>query len=210
MSKQYDEIMDRIEVTTATRRRILDHLAGCEPEQAKSSNIVKLPLLKRHLTIAACLAVLLVGGLGLPRLLQTAQPANPGVVQTANGIVKVDSAQELSAAVGFEAGTAATLPFVPEQSSYLAYWGELAETVYTGEGQTLTLRKSKGSKDNSGDYNIYNATRETTVGQVKVTMKGNDEGYSLAVWWDKDFSYSVRLSTPVTPGELQGVVEGIG
>ena len=92
-----------------------------------------------------------------------------------------------------------SLPFQPEQTTYLSYWGELAQIQYTAGEASAVYRKSAGDQDNSGDYTPYSAQTQLQAGSRSVTLKGDDTGYVLALWSDGGFSYSIRLSLPLEP-----------
>ena len=115
------------------------------------------------------------------------------VINPGGKITEVTSSEELSEAVGFTVADI-ELPFVPEQRIYTAFGTELAQIQYQGEGQSAIFRKSVGTEDNSGDYNSYPETTEIAAGPVQGTLKGESGTYTLAVWTDGEFSYSLALT----------------
>lgn len=117
---------------------------------------------------------------------QPSEVLNPGA-----DIVDVASMEELSAMVGFEVSGVTGLPFTPEKESYTAFGTDMAQIMYEGDGQTCTFRKSIGSDDNSGDYNAYSAVEEIPAGEVTATLKGATDSFTLAIWSDGAFSYSL-------------------
>lgn len=128
----------------------------------------------------------------------------------ANGMVEVASAAALADAVGFPAAEAAELPFDVEETTYTSYWGELAEICYAGGGQIADLRTSAGTEDNSGDYTDYPAVTELTVGTVTVELRGEAaERYTLAVWTDGQYAYSLRLSDGQSTEVWQRLLAGV-
>lgn len=192
MKKEYDEIMEHIEVTSEMRQRILQHIQeeDISPAPAK---VVSLSVLRRRLSIAACFILLLAGAAALPGLLEhNAEPEPP--VLTVPDIVEAASLDELSGLVGFEVTADFSLPFEAEETTYRAYWGELAEVEYRGGGCTATYRQSLGTGDNSGDYNTYGDTKVITVNGTEVTLKGEDGVYVLALWTDGTYAGSLVLS----------------
>ena len=201
---KYDEIMDKIVVTDEMRKRILDNVASQKPQ-----SVVRFPHMKRYLSIAACFAVLAVVALTVPKITNIAHPDEPDVMAPANGIVEVSSVDELSSAVGFEVSDVANLPFTPSQTVYSSYWGDMAQIDYSGEGQSASFRKSVGTEDISGDYNTYASTVETAVGTADVTLKGDNDLYTLAVWTDNGYSYSLYLSEGITEDRWETIINGI-
>ena len=158
---KYDELMDKIEVTDAMRARILRNVSAAAPK--------KTPV-RRYALLVACLAVVLLGAVCVPKLMDPAPQGEQ--VAIANGMIEVADAAALADAVGFPAAEAAELPFDVEETTYTSYWGELAEICYAGGGQIADLRTSAGTEDNSGDYTDYPAVTELTVGTVTAELRG--------------------------------------
>lgn len=208
MNRKYNEAMEHIEVTPEMRSRILDNIENIDFAEKKRTKIVRFPNIKRFATLAACLAVMLVGALTLPNLLDISN--EPPVIEN-NDIVEVSSVEELSKTVGFEVSEPGNLPFEPESVVYTAYWAEMAEIIYTNDEQTVAFRKGIGSDDVSGDYNSYELTNEISVNDINATLKGNGETYTLAIWTDGEFAYSLSLSEGVGDAEwiemLQTIID---
>ena len=196
MKIKYDEIMEKVEVSGEMKTRILSRLSGIEPAQNPRPKIVNFSARRRYLT-AACLAVLLLGSIALPQLWNSGQPA-PDYVISVPHIAGAASAEELSEMVGFAVTDLPNLPFEIDQAIYTAYGDQLAEITYQGDGQTATFRKSMGREDNSGDYTIYSATVVLQLNGMTVTLKGGGETYTLAVWSDGEYAYSLNLTVGLT------------
>lgn len=200
--------MKHIEVTPEMRSRILGNIENMDFAEKKQAKIVCFPNIKRFATLAACLAVMLVGALTLPNLLNISD--EPLVIEN-NDIVEVSSVEELSETVGFEVCEPGNLPFESESVVYIAYWAEVAEIVYTNGEQTAVFRIGIGSDDVSGDYNSYEFTSEISVNDINATLKGNGENYTLAIWTDGEFAYSLSLSEGVGDAEwiemLQTIID---
>ncbi|MCM1184576.1 MAG: hypothetical protein NC337_14490 [Roseburia sp.] len=192
MGKRYDEVMERIEVTPEMRQRILEHIGQTDRPKGTSRKIVRFPYIKQFAVLAACLVIMLVGALVLPRIYQ--DPDSPDVLMPGDGIAQVFSLGELEERVGFEVAGLSSLPFVVDEIFYTAYWQDLAEVTYCGEGKTVVYRKGADSGDVSGDYNIYESAAEIFVDGIAVTLKGDDGKYILAIWTDGEYAYSVALS----------------
>lgn len=208
MNRKYNEAMEHIEVTPEMRSRILNNIENIDFAEKKRTKIVRFPNIKRFATLAACLAVMLVGALTLPNLLDISN--EPPVIEN-NDIVEVSSVEELSKTVGFEVSEPGNLPFEPESVVYTAYWAEMAEIIYTNDEQTAAFRKGIGSDDVSGDYNSYELTSEISVNDINAMLKGNGETYTLAIWTDGEFAYSLSLSEGVGDAEwiemLQTIID---
>lgn len=198
LKRRYDEVMDRVEVTEEMRRRILGNLR--EMDIPANGRAVRFPNIRRSLSAAACLVILLAGVFAAGRL--AGAPSHEGsYTADGNGIVEMESRERLSAAVGFEVEELETLPFTVEETVYRSYWNELAEITYSGEGRTAEFRKSPGTGDNSGDYNVYPDVREVRHGTLTATLKGSGEVYTLAVWSADGYAYSIRLSGGLSESE---------
>lgn len=161
--------------------------------------------------LAACF-VLLLAGVFYARYFvpgETVDPLPTEGVMMGNGIVEVANADALSEAVGFPVKEAATLSFQVDEVTYTSFWNELAEITYTGEGQAVSFRQSLGDGDNSGNYNVYDKTEIKEIGSASVTLKGDGQTYSLAVWNDETYAYSILVEPGLTVSEWETVITGI-
>ncbi len=202
---KYKELMGSVEITGEMRRRVLENVRAAAPE--RNSKIVVFSARKKIMAAAACLAIVIIGAALLPRFIgNSAGPSN----QISNGIVECASAEALSSAVGFDAPEADSLPFEPENTQYFSYWGSMAEVVYAGAENSATLRKSVGSDDVSGDYNSYASTADIAVGNISAEIKGDlSDAYTLAVWTDGVYSYSLSLDEGVSQTEWREIISAV-
>lgn len=200
---KYDEVMEKLEVTPEMRARILRNVEAQTAQPVNKQN-----RMRRFAALAACLAVLLVGAIALPQ--RTSDPV-PEASETmiANGMVEVTSRDELSKAVGFPVKSAQSLPFFPQDIRYTSYWGEMAQIDYANGGSTACFRQSLGEADNSGDWNEYPALEKLTASGCAVTLKGETDSYTLAVWQDGTYSYSLNLSTGQPASVWREIIEGV-
>lgn len=75
---------------------------------------------------------------------------------------------------------------------YRAMKDGMLEVVYqNGEDQTARIRKAPGAADISGDYSIYAQVDTVAVGDLQVTMKGENNKVALAIWTDGSYTYAV-------------------
>ena len=200
---KYDEVMEKLEVTPEMRARILQNVETQMAEPRKKPN-----RLRRFAALAACLAILLVGAVALPKLISSPAPEESETT-IVNGMVEVASKEELSEAVGFPVKSAQSLPFFPQSIYYTSYWGEMAQIDYENGGSTACFRQSLGEEDNSGDWNEYPAQKSLTVNGCVVTLKGEADSYTLAVWQDDIYSYSLSLSAGQPASVWESIVEGV-
>lgn len=200
---KYDEVMEKLEVTPEMRARILQNVETQMAEPCKKPN-----RLRRFAALAACLAILLVGAMALPKLISSPAPEESETM-IANGMVEVASKEELSEAVGFPVKSAQSLPFFPQSIYYTSYWGEMAQIDYANGGSMACFRQSLGEEDNSGDWSEYPAQKSLTVNGCAVTLKGEADSYTLAIWQDGTYSYSLSLSAGQPASVWESIVEGV-
>lgn len=200
---KYDEVMEKLEVTPEMHARILQNVETQMAEPCKKPN-----RLRRFAALAACLAVLLVGAMALPKFISSPVPEESETM-IANGMVEVTSKEELSEAVGFPVKSAQSLPFFPQSIYYTSYWGEMAQIDYANGGSTACFRQSLGEEDNSGDWSEYPAQKSLTVNGCAVTLKGEADSYTLAIWQDGTYSYSLSLSAGQPASVWESIVEGV-
>ena len=200
---KYDEVMEKLEVTPEMRARILQNVETQMAEPRKKPN-----RLRRFAALAACLAILLVGAMALPKFISSPVPEESETM-IANGMVEVTSKEELSEAVGFPVKSAQSLPFFPQSIYYTSYWGEMAQIDYANGGSTACFRQSLGEEDNSGDWDEYPAKESFTVNGCAVTLKGEADSYTLAIWSDGTYSYSLSLSAGQPASVWESIVEGV-
>lgn len=191
MKKEYDEIMEHLQVTPQMRQRILEHIE--EADLSTPKKVLRFPALKKALSLVACFVLLLAGVMALPQLLSRSEAELPPVLDS-QGIEEVASLEELSKLVGFEIKEDFSLPFEVTERSYVSYWNDLAEIDYAGEGQSAVYRQSPGTEENSGDYTPYSQSVALKLDGRTVTLKGDQDAFPLALWTEGGYAYSLRLS----------------
>ena len=204
----YRELMEQVNLTPEARERILTNVqqADLSPQPEK---VVPFPrrrqTWRRWASLAACLVVVVAVLVAVPLLREQPDTAPP--VQVLPPFRQVDSLDALSEAVGFPVTEVSKLPFDPVSTTYTAYDEGLAEITYTGSGgQTATYRQSCETEDNSGDYNFYPDTQ--TLPDQNATLKGQDGLYTLALWTDDTYTYSLRLSSALSADAWQALLDG--
>lgn len=135
-----------------------------------------------------------------------AKELEQGMLSTAQ-IETVDSLAALSKKTGMDMKELTGLPFAVEQTKYVSYWGALAEIQYFGGTENLRYRKSQGTEDNSGDYNVYTQVETLEIAGMSVTLKGENGAFSLAAWTDGQFAYSICVSTPLSEEAFSALLE---
>ena len=202
----YRELMEQVSLTPEARERILTNVqqAGLSPQPEK---VVPFPrrrqTWRRWASLAACLVVVVAVLVAVPLLREQPDTAPP--VQVLPPFRQVDSLDALSEAVGFPVTEVSKLPFDPVSTTYTAYDEGLAEITYTGSGgQTATYRQSLGTADNSGDDTLYEDTQ--VIPENNATLKGQNQSYTLALWTDDTYTYSLNLSTGLSADAWQALL----
>lgn len=204
----YRELMEQVNLTPEARERILTNVqqADLSPQAKKVVPLrSKQQTWRRWASLAACLVVVVAVLVAVPLLREQPDTAPP--VQVLPPFRQVDSLDALSEAVGFPVTEVSKLPFDPVSTTYTAYDEGLAEITYTGSGgQTATYRQSLGTADNSGDDTLYEDTQ--VVPENNATLKGQDQRYTLALWTDGTYTYSLRLSSALSADAWQALLDG--
>lgn len=134
---------------------------------------------------------------------------NTGAVQIPNPLIYHQTIDEASKVVGFAFKTPAKLPEGYAQSEIVTINKEIAQVIYKNGETVITYRTAKGSSDISGDYNTYSSTRTIAVGDLSVTVKGEDDRIHVAYWTKDDLSYSIVFSDDVSDDQLSVIIESI-
>lgn len=265
MSKKYQEIMDQVRVTDEMKQRVLQNVkermeenmaageksaserSGSKRSERESGKIIRSRFLSygrtsRYLSAAACIMMLIVGGVTVPKLLHRGNPENPAETAVGmapgetmvglempgeegsqneaggqagamigNGMVEVDSLKELSQALGFSVPEIKNIPFEVTGTVYTNGWNEFAQVEYQGKSQeeAVLFRKARGTDDISGDYNVYSDVKEVTVNNMAVTLKGENGTYSLAIWQQDGFAYSLSYEPGGSEDAFAMMIESI-
>ncbi len=194
---KYEEIMDRIEVTPEMRQRILHNL---ETEQQK---IKKHRFPRQLLALAACLVLAVC--CWFIRNPKQADDPEQGVLFV-NQIENVDSLQALSEKTGIPLSELSGLPFSADRTEYVSCWENLAEIQYFGGTDSLCYRKSVGTEDNSGDHNSYSQVETRNISGKSVTLKGENDAFTLATWTDGSYAYSISVTAPLTRAAFEALI----
>lgn len=209
MTKNYGEIMNRIELNVEIKERILKNIQDKNYKTKNSSKIKNIYNIKEYLIIAACFMFLIGISIYLPdsinKSLNEEATGTKQMLEVTANVDAYDSAEQLSQSLGFEIEDI-NVPFEVLGAKYMSYFGELGEIDYVGENQSLIYRKSLGNYDNSGDCNEYNDIFKTTVNNDDIIIKGNDDKYVLALWTNGEYSYSIKLLNPVTKDQINNAI----
>lgn len=203
MRKAYNEIMEKVQVDDEMRRRVLRHLS--QKMDADAAKMVIRRRWQRGASLAACVAVLLMGGLLLRQ--RNAAPEDTPPVAAQFGIEEVGSAEALADKAAFPIRDVGPLPFEPVSVSYSWCWGELAQIRYEGENGSVLYRKSRGSEDISGDYQLYSQQQNLDIDGIAVTLKGDGGLVCLATWQTDGFTCSLSADPGLAEQDFRALLE---
>lgn len=195
---KYEQIMDKIEVTPEMRQRVLRNVEAKQVKQKKRQ------LAQRLFALAACLAIVVCCWY----VWKPKQADNPeqGMMAVAQ-IDAMDSLQALTEKTGIPLNELTAIPFAVERTEYVSYWDELAEIQYFGGNDSLRYRKSLGTEDNSGDYNVYAQEETLEISGNAVTLKGGNGAYSLAIWTDGSYACSISVTDPLSRDAFRTLIQ---
>lgn len=172
----------------------------------------------RYASIAAC--AMLVIGIGIFAITQhrgniidtpaqSEEADSSDFVQSGNPYAEYDTLEEAENTIGFEISVPDSYGGYTEPY-YAVIEGKILEVqYYNGDDRGMIISKSRGSEDISGDFNEYNTVTETEVNGNTVTIKGNGDEFSLALWVSGDYSYSVSVSSGISENALKEIIEKI-
>ena len=204
MSKAYNEIMDKIEITSDMQTRILNNINAVDFSKKRKALIAS--KIKVISTVAACIVFIVA----CAAVIQNNRDINEPQIDTFTpnfGSVMLDSIDELSQKAGFD-----VMEITQAGDAIISYYfrsDNVAETMYVYETNTITLSQGAGSDDISGDFNEYDKTSEVTIGNLAVTMKGNNNTVSLAIWCNEGCAFSLYSDSPLTEDEFIRLIESI-
>ena len=235
MSKSYDEIMEKIQMSQEAHGRILSNVvkkcSGGAPVKMRSLRMRKTI---RYLTVAAAVIACVIIAPVFYHLQNTAvdqkdneimgtnkadtsdktdgiEPSDENTM-VVNGIIECASAEDLSEKVGFSIYNLKkeSMPFKVNSTSYYSYWDYLAEIEYDGaNGTYATYRMQAGDEDPSGDYNEYSLQETITLQNknIQVSLKGNETFWNLAIWTYEGYSYSLYFSEGILKEDFIKILE---
>ena len=198
MTNRYNEIMERIQLTSEMHSRVIDRI---HRENFAKRSIRHAFSYRRYMAAAAAVAVLIGAAAIYPLLHQ--EPQNPDgggendTTVSSFAPVEVSSLSELSEAVGFLVPEIENLPFKVIKIVYVDTFG-MADITYTGEDNEAFFRMGEGTEDISGDYTEYQEETAMENGAYSVTLKGESNSYKLAIWTDGTYSYCLSLQKGVS------------
>lgn len=111
--------------------------------------------------------------------------------QIPNPFVDCETLEKAKQLAGFEISLPEKMPKGFTQNEICVIENNMIEVNYKNGDDEIYIRKAKGNEDISGDYNEYNEKNTITVGDLNVTMRGNDDMIHVVIWNDGDYTYAI-------------------
>lgn len=158
--------------------------------------------------VAACFAVFVVG---YHFIKNYDQPTEKKVSETvSNPYQEFKSLDAAEDAVGFKLKLPENKSSDTDRSINVID-GKMIEVSYsTGDAgdSAYYVRKAKGSDDISGDTSDYTSEKTIDVKGTRILLKGNSDGYSLAVWTSNGYTYAIGVQNhPISEENMMELVE---
>lgn len=128
-----------------------------------------------------------------------------------NPFVTYDTIEDACAAAGFDISVPETIEGCPIESIQVMNGSLIQITYYDSEadGNRIVLRKAAGVDDISGDYNEYKTVNTVDHDGVNVTLRGEDEQFSGAIWTVDGASYAIHFDIPVDEAAILAAVDAV-
>lgn len=103
------------------------------------------------------------------------------------------SIEDAEKVTGFKLTLPEKMPGGYSQKAIEAIQNDLIQVFYENGEKEILIRKAKGGDNISGDYNEYSENKTLTIGNLKVSTRGNDGKVSVATWVDGEYTYSISV-----------------
>lgn len=88
---------------------------------------------------------------------------------------------------------------------------EIIQVIYQEKKDSdneIIIRKGKGAKDISGDYNEYDSVKKTEINGCEVVEKGDGQKVMSATWQSAGYTYSLS-SNGIGEQELEDLIQQV-
>lgn len=135
-----------------------------------------------------------------------------GITAKGRSVEEVESMQQATELTGFTMRIPeGEAPYTEKTISVIGE--DMIEVAYSKEepfAVGYSIRKARAEGDISGDFTEYPDIREVDFEGRKVTLKGEAETCSLALWEENGFSYAVKAQEkPMTEEEILEIVKAV-
>ncbi|WP_108722240.1 DUF4367 domain-containing protein [Gorillibacterium timonense] len=131
-------------------------------------------------------------------------------IQIPDPFVTYDTVEAARKAMGVTFAVPSELPDSYKQAEISVMSGtEMAQIIYRDGENTVHYRVSQGTGNISGDYNVYENTNTVTIGESKVTLKGDKGLVSVASWEAGGFTYCVMADNALSVEKVQTIIKSV-
>ncbi len=223
MSDNKDErikvAIDGIEPVEGAKERMFANIMkkAAETEQTESSPEKKMEekkitsinkIMKWAMPLAACLALALVGGFVVPKLVNRSNNVIGGNnVQIANPFVEVESAEAFKKDLGIEIDA----PEAAENVTYNIIMGQTADIKFDLNGHNYVLRASKETDIIMGLYGSEEKVEDLDLkkGAELTVIKSGEESYLLISWKEGKTNFALGNTDGASQEEIKEVFEAL-
>lgn len=130
-------------------------------------------------------------------------------VEIPNPFVPYENMADVKKVLSFTPAVPSSLPKGYEIDEITSTDSNFLQIIYTNNNNdSIYYRTAKGNGDISGDWNKYTINKEVQIGNLTVTMRGNDK-ISNAIWQNGEFTFSVFSNVGLEEKELIELIENI-
>ncbi len=128
--------------------------------------------------------------------------------QIANPFVEYDTVEEALQHLDFTV-------VVPESidgytDTYIAVMDDtMFQITYQNSDSEICIRKQAGDGDISGDYNAYSTNETIDADGIQVSISGNNDTVSKAIWTKDGYTYSIYTTASLTQGDITDLIAQI-
>ena len=74
---------------------------------------------------------------------------------------------------------------------------------------SLMVRKAKGNDDVSGDYNSYSEVHSLNIGDLQITVKGENHMIYVATWTDGSYSFAITTNNALSEEQIADIIKQV-
>lgn len=208
MKNKYQQVQSLISVTPEMEQRILARLAQADRNMSRLRKPAIFRISRKTvISIAACFALVMCIVVAVPALKTSETSAPP--IENSSPIVDYKSLSDLAVNLPFRLYVPADLPEGYKLEAISALFGDTAQVSYTEGTNRITFRMTEQQGDVSGDNNKYAQIETVPVYRGKLTVKGSNGLFSLAVWGKDGYSFSISTTKPLSLEVMLQLAEGV-
>jgi len=218
------DAIESIEPGEGSRERMLVNIMRKAAEQYENENISDSPAKKKMeenkrytrinrimrwaAPLAACLVLVLAGGLIVPKMIKGKNTGNSGLgVQIANPLVPVEDAKAIEEAlgIGIEAPSGAT------NVEYYVLSGKIADIRFNCDGHDYTFRASESNEDFAGlnGKEISSEKLDTDKKATLTVIASGESRWTKIDWKEGKIAFVIVNTDGASEDEIKAVFEKI-